>query len=114
MKKSPLQLVQEKFTDKQSLINAVRSLATPELWVERISGAKGLEHVSNQKLLHLHEVLSRVKSEFGSRDKLIEAVQKIEKRIKDAGYKTHLERLPVPRLWDHYRSARKRHAAAAK
>ncbi len=108
MSKSPLSLVKDKFKDKDGLIEAVRALATSDLWVDRINSNKGLEHVSNRKLLHLHEVLSQVKSRFGTRGELIKAVLKLEKREKDEGFQTRLERYPTPRLWDRYRALEKR------
>jgi hypothetical protein len=118
MKKSPLTLVKDKFGEKKKLVEAVKALASEELWLARTSadrkGDKGLERVSNSKLLKLHETLSTVKEKFGTRAKLIDAILEAEKRTKDAGYKTRLEAHPVPRLFDHYRSATKRAAALAK
>lgn len=117
-RKSPLTLVKDKFGGKQGLVDAVAALATGDLWLARTSAeraaegeasaAKGLKLVSNAKLLRLHEVLSTVKEKFGSREKLIAAILDIEKRSKDAGYKSRLEAYPVPRLYDHYRAATKR------
>jgi hypothetical protein len=107
MKKSPLQTVKERFTDKAGLLDAVRKLATDDLWVDNVSEDKGLEHVSNQKLLHLHDVLSTVKSEFGSRTKLIDAIAAAEKRDKDVDYKGRYASWSTPRLYDRYRAATK-------
>ncbi len=103
MKKSPLSQVQDRFKTKEALVEAVRSLATPDLWLERTTG-KGPDHVSNRNLLHLHAVLTEIQSRFGSRSKLIDAVLKAEGREKDAGLRTRFERYPTPRLWDHFRS----------
>jgi hypothetical protein len=121
MKKSPLAIVKDKFGEKKKLVEAVKALATEELWLgrtnaDRDGGDKGLERVSNAKLLKLHETLTTVKEKFGTRAKLIDAILETEKRTKDAGYKSRLEAHPVPRLFDHYRSAKKRagaHAAPA-
>ncbi|MDQ3032302.1 MAG: hypothetical protein M3Y87_07805 [Myxococcota bacterium] len=106
-KGSPLAQVKERFTDKDGLVAAVKDLAQGDLWIDRADEDKGLGCVSNKKLLRLHEVLTQVKSEFGSRDKLIGAILETEKR-KDEGYKTRLERLSTPRLMDSLRAARKR------
>ena len=68
--------------------------------------------MSNTKLLKLHAALTRVKEDFGSRDKLVAAVLKLEDRVKDEGYKSRLEGYPTPRLLDHHDAAEKRRAAA--
>ena len=105
--KSPLAQVKERFTDKAGLVKAVKALAKDDLFIDRVNEDTGLDHISNAKLLHLHDVLSAVKKEVGSRDKLIAAILKAEKR-KDDGYKARLEKQSTPRLWDHYKAAQKR------
>jgi hypothetical protein len=117
-KKSPLAIVKEKFGDKAKLVEAVKSFAGDEaLWLARVAADrgrdKGLEHVSNAKLLHLHSVFSEVKQKFGSRAKLIDAVLEAESRIKDGGLRKRLEAYPVPRLFDTLKSAQKRAKSAA-
>jgi hypothetical protein len=118
MKKSPLTVVKDKFGEKSKLVAAVKELATEELWLGRTNedrgGDKGLARVSNAKLLRLHATLTEVKTKFGTRAKLINAILEAEKRTKDEGYKARLEAHPVPRLYDQYKSATKRTAAAAK
>lgn len=113
MKKTPLALVKERFQSKEQLAAAVEKLATPELWLNRVSEAKGLARVSNAKLLRLHDALSTAQKEFGSRDKLITAILELEKRGGDAGFKQRLERFPVPRLLDLHRAAARRAKRAA-
>jgi hypothetical protein len=108
MKASPLAMVKDRFGSKDKLVDAVRELATDELWIDRVDEDKGLERVSNQKLLRLHAILTEVKSQFGSREKLIDAICEAEKRTKDEGYKSRLETFSTPRLLDHYRAAAKR------
>jgi hypothetical protein len=100
MKTSPLQALKARFGDKQKLVDAVKALATDELWLDRVNAAKGLESVSNAKLLRLHETLSLVKKDFGSRTKLIESILKLSKREKDAGWKGRLEKASTPELVD--------------
>ena len=112
MKKSPLQMVKEKFESKEALVKAVEKLAAGDLWIDRVNDDKGLEHVSNRKLLHLHEVLTAVKSEFGSRDALIEKIAELDGRQKDADYRNRFGRWSTPRLWDRYRQARRQSAQA--
>jgi len=105
MKTSPLQAVKERFGDKQKLVDAVKALATSDLWLDRVSDVKGLAKVSNAKLLRLHEMLSGVKKDFGSRAKLIDSILSLEKREKDAGLRGRLETFPTPRLVDLHASA---------
>jgi DNA-binding PucR family transcriptional regulator len=116
--KSPLALVKEKFGEKSKLVEAVKALATEELWLGRTSADRGrdrgLEHVSNAKLLRLHAVLSTVKEKFGTRAKLIDEVLAVENRSKDGGLRKRLEAYPVPRLYDLYKAGKKRAGAATK
>jgi hypothetical protein len=100
MKKTPVALVREQFTSKEKLIEAVQKLATDDLWVDRVSAGKGLARVSNAKLLRLHDILSDAKKRFGSRQKLIATILELDKRAKDKGYASRLERYPLPRLLD--------------
>lgn len=111
--KSPLTLTKEKFGDKQKLVEAVKALATDDLWMSRTNAEKGLDHVSNAKLLRLHAVFTEVAAKFGTRAKLIDAILEVEKRTKDEGYKGRLSKFPVPRLFDQYKSSAKRAAAKA-
>jgi hypothetical protein len=114
VKKSPLQTVKERFGDKAKLLEALKKFTNEDLWVNRLNADKGLEHVSNAKLLRLFDTFSAVKDKFGNRFKLIDSILEIEKRTKDAGYRARLERYPVPRLHDLYRSAARRQARAQK
>ncbi len=108
MKSSPLAQVKDRFKDKSGLIAAVRDLCTDDLWVGRLEEHKGLDCVSNRKLLRLHGVLSEVKSKYQTRSGVIDAILKAEKRDKDAGYRSRLEGQPTPRLLDHARACAKR------
>lgn len=114
MKNPPLKAVKDRFGDKEKLVSAVKSLATSDLWLDRVNEAKGLERVSNAKLLRLHDTLSRVKKEFGSRAKLVDAILSHMKRTKDAGLRGKLEGYPTPRLVDLLDSAARRAKAVAK
>jgi hypothetical protein len=105
--KSPLALVKERFTDKAGLVSALKDLANDDLWVSRLNDGQGWEGISNSKLLRLHEVLSAVKKEYGTRGKMIDAIMAAGKR-KDEGYKTKLEKLSTPRLYDMAKVAKKK------
>jgi len=108
MKKTPRQTVAERFNDKESLVQAVEKLGTDELWLDRVNDNKGLKRVSNRKLLHLHDLLTQIKTQFGSRKKLIDELLRSETREKDGDYRTRLERYSTPRLWDLYQAATRR------
>lgn len=97
---TPVGRVKGQFESKAKLVSAVQALATPALWLDRVSADKGLAKVSNGKLLRLHAALSRAKEQFGSRDKLIGAVLTLGKRSGDEGYKSRLASYPLPRLLD--------------
>jgi hypothetical protein len=110
--KTPLSIMKEQFGEKAKLVEALEKLTGDALWVSRTNKAKGLAHVSNAKLLRLHATFTAVKEKFGTRDKLIDAILEIEKRSKDAGYRSRLAEWPVPRLFDMYKAASKRNAPA--
>jgi hypothetical protein len=112
MKKSPLQIVKERFGDKAGLVQALRDFTHEDLWVNRLNAEKGLEHVSNAKLLRLHTTFTKVKEQFGNRFKLIDAILEAQNRIKDTGLRERFEQYPVPRLFDLYQSAIRRKTKA--
>ncbi len=116
MSKSPLASVKERFESKEKLVAAVEKLATKDLWVDRVSSAKGLAKVSNTKLLRLHTLLTEAKESFGTRDKLVAAIVELAKRDKDKGYAARLGDYPLPRLLDLHRtlSRSSKRAGAAK
>jgi hypothetical protein len=117
-RKSPLAIVKEKFGDKDKLVEAVKAFITDDLWVKRTSQDRGkdrgIDYVSNAKLIKLHTTFSEVKEKFGTRAKLIEGILEVEKRTKDAGYQKRLETFPVPRLYDLYKAAKRAEARAPK
>src|SRR5580658_11022197 len=111
--KAPHAAVQEKFGDKAKLVAALEKLTGADLWVSRTNKEKGLAYVSNSKLLRLHATFTEVQEKFGTREKLIDAILQLENRGKDTGLRQKLSEWPVPRLFDAYKSANKRKAAAA-
>jgi hypothetical protein len=108
--KTPLALVKDKFGEKAKLVEAIEKLTNGGLWLARSSEGKGLAHVSNAKLLRLHATFTEVKEKFGTREKLVDAILELEKRVKDTGMREKLTGWPVPRLFDAYKSAKKRAA----
>jgi hypothetical protein len=109
MSKSPLSIVKERFGDdpkkaKEKLVAAVKKVAGKDLWLDRLNEEKGLEHVSNGKLLHLEQVFEAVSKEVGSRDKLIGEIAKLQGRSKDEDYKARLGEESTPSLWDRFQA----------
>jgi len=116
MSKSPLSIVKERFGDdpkkaKEKLVAAVKKVAGKDVWLDRVNEGKGLEHVSNKKLLHLEQVLQAV-AKVGSRDKLIDAIAEAQGRAKDDAYKARLGEESTPALWDRYQAVQSRVAGS--
>jgi hypothetical protein len=109
MSKSPISIVKERFGDdpkkaKEQLVAAVKKVAGKDLWLDRLNEEKGLQHVSNSKLLHLEQVFEAIGKAVGSRDKLIGEIAKFQGRSKDDDYKARLGEESTPSLWDRYQS----------
>ena len=109
MSNSPLSIVKERFGDdpkkaKEKLVAAVKKVAGKDLWLDRLNAEKGLQHVSNRKLLHLEQLFTEISKEVGSRDKLIGEIVKLQGRAKDEDYKASLAEESTPSLWDRYQS----------
>ena len=91
-KKSPVQVMKEKFGEKETLVDRLLGVIT--LGAEERDAAKTrLLAVSNKKLLRLFEVTSEIKSKYGSADKLAEAAAKAAGKAKDAAYVARLTKL---------------------
>lgn len=114
MEKPPLSIIKERFGEdaakaKAQLVEAVKKAAGKDLWIDdRLNESKGLEHVSNRKLLHLERVFRAVTDEVGSRDKLIAQIAELEGKARDEAYRTRLSALTTPALWDRFQAARAR------
>ena len=59
-----------------------------------------LSKASNAQLLRLQKVVETVKSKYGSREKLIEAIGSAQNKSKDKDYLAKLATYPLPRLLD--------------
>ena len=113
MKKSPLVVVKERFESKEKLVIAIQALSSSDLWVDRL-GAKGLNRVSNSKLLSLHDKLKDAKEKFKNRDALVGSVLDLMKRSQDAGLRSALGAYPLPRLLDLHGSLSRKARRVAK
>lgn len=67
---------------------------------------------SNAQLLKLANVAEAVKKQYGSRDKLVDALTKALNRAKDQPYVAKLATFSLPRLYDLARSAERRAKSA--
>ncbi len=113
MKKSPLAVVKERFESKEKLVIAIQTLANSDFWVDRL-GAKGLNRVSNAKLLSLHDKLKGAQEKFKSREGLVDGILGMMKRSQDAGLRSALNAYPLPRLLDLHGSLSKKARKSAK
>jgi len=113
MKKSPLSAVKERFESKEKLVSAVQSLSSSDLWIDRL-GAKGLNRVSNAKLLNLHDKLKVAQEKFKSREALVSEVLSLMKRSQDTGLRAALAAYPLPRLLDLHGSLTRKAKKASK
>jgi hypothetical protein len=119
MNKSPLAAIKERFGDdpkeaKAQLVAAVKKAGGKDLWLERLNERKGLEHVSNRKLLHLEEIFATVKKEAGSREKLVDELADLRGHGQDEQAKARLALQPTPKLWDQLQVERRRAARGAR
>ena len=120
MRASPLQEVMDRFgssgerstearkSAKQGLIKAVQGYVTKGDLLKADFSEKGIDRVSNKKLLRLLDLAETVEKEHGSRAALLDKLLEIEGRDKDAGYRAHLDRRGLAALHDSYKAARKR------
>lgn len=106
-KMSPLAQMKEKFKDKESLVD--RLLEVIERGGEEKDDLKArLLAASNKKLLRLFEVASEIKSKWGDRAKLAEALASLMGKAKDQPYIAKLASYTPARLLDLYHAVEKR------
>jgi galactokinase len=110
-KKSPLAQVNETFGGKDKLVEKLLALVETDETKEEMR--KRLLAAANSKLLHLHEVASMVKENYGSRDKLVTAAAAALGRSKDKHYLAKLETFSTAKLIDVTISAERRAKRAA-
>lgn len=99
MKKSPQQIVKERFGEKSKLIDAVVGVAEAQEGESSDGHKRRLRNVSNAKLLHLLGIAERVK-ELGGRDGVIKKILELKGQPKDHEYGDRLRRLTLGRVVD--------------
>ena len=110
-RKSPLAQVNETFGGKDKLVDKLLTLVESDETKEEMR--KRLLAAANSKLLHLHEIASMVKENYGSRDKLVTAAAAALGRSKDKHYLAKLETFSTAKLLDVTISAERRAKRAA-
>ena len=85
-----------------SKADLAKSLAPALVAGDEDAGAvsERLSKASNTQLLRLQKVVETVKSKYGSREKLIEAIGSAQNKSKDKDYLAKLATYPLPRLLD--------------
>lgn len=104
-KKSPRTLVQEQFGGKDKLIQALLKLPAGVLTrkqdEEKDIFQQRLQKVSNQKLLRLHTLGKQLQTrKLDNKDKLADALLRLEGRLKDKPYREKMLTRSVAWLWD--------------
>ena len=105
-KKTPLQIVKDRYGSKDKLIDAIAALVEREDGETEDEHKKRLRHVSNAKLLHLAAVAEQAKG-LGGKDGLVEKILAIKNQPKDHEYRDRLKRLSLGRLVDTHQSLQK-------
>ena len=103
MKKSPLQQVRDEFGSKDKLAEKLIPLLDRHNDESDDVFARRIRTASNAKLLRLWRAEHAVKEQFGSRDKLVDAVVELKMGRADADYRASIDSLPKTRLLDLHR-----------
>ncbi|HTM23086.1 MAG TPA: hypothetical protein VL172_21345 [Kofleriaceae bacterium] len=100
------------YGSKDKLLDAaVKALA--DLGEDAAALKERLRLASNQRLMHLVAVGAEVKKAFGTKDKLVAAVVKAANKAKDKDFVARLEAMPLPKLLDLGRAAKRGAKASA-
>jgi hypothetical protein len=104
-KESPLAQVKRLHGTKDALIDAVAGDLARETGDSRDSVKERLAGAPNTKLLRLHQALRSMRDQYGSKDKLIQALSEARGHGKDKDYAAKLQTFSIPRLLDMMRTA---------
>lgn len=106
--KTPGIEVKEQFGSKENLLKEVKKLFDKtDFFPDRLNPDKGLDRVSNRKLLRLYTLASEMKDKFGSRKNMIEEYVKLAGRANVEAMKEKLAEMTLGKLVDLYRRAEK-------
>ena len=105
MKRTPLQEVRERFGGKNGLIKELAPMLRS--WDDESQSEleNRLTSTPNKKLLHLHRVETELKEHFGSREKLADAICKLQfgEHKVDLDFRTKLLSYSTAKLLDRHR-----------
>ena len=105
---TPSVKVKDQFGSKENLLKEVKKLfEKTDFFPDRLNPEKGLERVSNRKLLRLHAMATELKDKFGSRKSMIEEYVKLAGQANVAAMKEKLAEMTLGKLVDLYRRAEK-------
>lgn len=108
-KASPLQQVKASFGGKEQLVDAIVSLGLEHREGEDAQAFRQrLLTVSNGKLLRLHARQSRLKSDFGGKESLVDAIVGMKFTKPNNDYKVKLMSQQITRLLDLHDSLKKK------
>jgi hypothetical protein len=99
-KSAPKGLVESRFGTRSDLVAEIMGLIDGDAQdKQRLSGT------TNKKLLRIHDVATDVKTNFGGKSNLIDAIEKLQfvKGKANPGWRDKMETYTVKRLWDHHR-----------
>ena len=110
--RGPLARLKALHGSKEELVKKiVEPLAGPEEDTDALG--ERLRKASNAQLLRLARVVETVKSKYGGRDGLVQALAKLQAKAKDNDYLAKLGTFSLPKLWDMARSIERRARAQA-
>ena len=103
MKKTPLQIVRERFSSKEKLVGELMGMLDRPNELTKEQFKQKLQAQSNRKLIILHQRETAIKEKFGSRDKLIDSLVQArmgKNKKEDQGYRIHLQKRTNGQLLD--------------
>lgn len=112
-KKSPMARMKEEHKDKETLVDRILEVIERDEAADKDEFKAKLLAASNKKLLRLLDAAREVKTKFGSREKLAQAIAQAMGKAKDRDYVAKLATLAAPRLVGLYRSVEKKIKKAA-
>ena len=99
-KANPKAVVESRFGTRSDLISEIMGLIDGDAQDKR-----RLAGTTNKKLLRIHHVANEVKTSFGGKSDLIDAIEKLQfiKGTANPGWREKMETYTVKRLWDNHR-----------
>ena len=107
MKKTPLQQVKEQFGSKEALANKLIPLLDRPEDEDQAAFERRVKTTSNEKLLRLWQAEESVKSQFGGKDALVDAIVKARFGAANADYRAKIAPYAKTRLLDLHRGLTK-------